>query len=148
MRDIGKGTNEILNDILSRDSQKVWSSSNTIIKMSQDNKRIKEFIPHLGEIKAKTANLDMGGLFAGNDRFVKKVIRILEHYKNEQECSCCLFDGDDNPTDYETIDIKEEVRVKDNNCLDHYVVECKKCKQKFNVYEREYHFSWWDWQKI
>ena len=90
----------------------------------------------------------MGGLLARNDRFVKKVIRILEHYKNEQECSCCLFDGDDNPTDYETIDIKEEVRVKDNNCLDHYVVEFKKCKQKFNVYEREYHFSWWDWQKI
>lgn len=147
MENTAKSTNELLDDILSGNPQKVWSSSCAIIKLSQDDERIKEFIPYLEEIKAKTANLDMGGLLAPNDRFVKKVIKILEHYKMERECSCCLLDGNDNPAHCKTIDIKEEVYFQDSKRVDYYMVECRKCNQKYKVYERESHFLWWDWQR-
>lgn len=145
---IMKSTNELLEEILSGDPQMVWSSSCAIMKLSQDDERIKEFLPYLDEIKAKTADLDMGGALVPNDRFVKKVIKILEHYKTDSGCSCCLLDGNDNPNYYQTIDIKEEVKLKDSNWVEYYLVECKKCNQKYKVYEREYHFTWWDWQSM
>ncbi len=148
MENAVKSTKELLDEILSGDPKMVWSSSGTIVKLSQDEERMKEFIPYLDEIKAKTANLDMGGLLAPNNRFVNKVIRILEHYKTNQECSCCLFDGNDNPSYYKNIEIKEEVNFKDSNRVDYYVVECKKCNQKYKVYEREHHFLWWDWKRM
>lgn len=148
MENTVKSTNELLDEILSGNPHKVWSSSCAIMKLSQDDERIKEFIPHLEEIKSKTANLDMGGLLLPNDRFVKKVIKILEHYQKGQECSCCLLDGNDNPTYYKTIDINAEVNFNDSNRVEYYEVKCKKCNQKYKVYEREYHFLWWEWQKI
>lgn len=85
---------------------------------------------------------------APNDRFVKKVIKVLEFYKFKQGCSCCLLDRNDNPNNYETIDIKETVHYKDSNWVDYYMAECKKCNQKYKVYEREYHYTWWDWQRV
>lgn len=140
-----KSTNELLEEILSGDPQKVWASSCAIMRLSQDDARIKQFVPYVEEIKAKTKNLEMGGLLASNNRFVKKIIDILEHYKKCTSCSCCLLDGCDNPNNYSTIDIKEVVNIRDSNYVDYYKVECKKCKQKYIVYEREYHFTWWEW---
>lgn len=147
MENTPKNTRELLGEILSGDSHKVWASGSTIMKLSQNEECMKEFVPYLDEIRAKTANLQMGGLLAPNDRFVKKVIRILEYYKNQKECSCCLLSQEDNPKDYETIEIKEKVYVRDSNYIDYYVAECKKCNQKYKVYEREYHYTWWDWRR-
>lgn len=148
MEDTEKRTREILGGVLSGDPHRVWSSSCAIMKMSQDEEYMNEFVPYLDEIRAKTANLQMGGLLVSNDRFVNKMIRILEHYKVQKECSCCLFGEDDNPSNYKTIEIIEVVYIRDSNYVDYYVVECKKCNQKYRVYEREYHFLWWDWKKI
>ena len=145
MENTPKNTRALLEEILSGDTHKVWSSSCAIMKLSQNEECMKEIVPYLDEIQAKTTNLQMGGLFVPNDRFVKKVIRILEHYKEKKECSCCLLSQDDNPNNYETIEIKEKVYVKDSNYIDYYVAECKKCNQKYKVYEREYHFTWWEW---
>ena len=142
-----KNIRALLEEIISGDFHKVRSSSCTIMKLSQNEECMKEIVPYLDEIQVKTANLKMGGLLAPNDRFVKKVIRILEHYKEQKECSCCLLSGEDNPNNYETIEIKEKVYVKDSNYMDYYVAECKKCNQKYKVYEREYHFTWWEWMK-
>ncbi len=148
MENTSKSTNELLAGILSGDPKQVWCSSCTIMKMSQDDEQIKEFVPYLDEIRAKTANLELGGALAPNSRFVKKVIRTLEHYKTNQQCSCCLLDENDNPNFYKTIDIKEKVYFKDSNYTDYYIVECKKCNQKYKVIEREYHYTWWDWQRM
>lgn len=148
MENTVKSTKELLDEILSGDSHKVWSSSCAIMKLSQNEERIKEFVPYLNEIKTKTANLNLGGTIAPNDRFVKKVIKVLEHYRTGGGCSCCLLDGNDDPNNYETIDIQETVNYKDSNWVDFYIVECKKCNQKYKVCEREYHYTWWDWQKM
>jgi len=143
-----KSTNELLDEILSGDPKKVWYSSCAIMKLSQDDERIKEFVPYLNEIKLKTANLELGGALVPNKRFVKKVIKTLEHYRYGQGCSCCLLSEDDDPHDYNTIEIREEVNYEGRTWIDYYVVECKKCKQKYKVSERLYHYTWWDWQSM
>lgn len=146
MKENTRSTNKLLEQILSGNPDEVWSSSCTIIKWSQDYECIKEFVPYLDEIKKKTENIDMGGLLAPRDRFVKKVIKILEHYKNGQGCSCCLLDENDDPTSFETIDIMANPYYKDSKMTEYYEVMCKKCGQKYKVYEREYHFLWWEWR--
>ena len=143
-----RSTNKLLEQILSGDPDEVWVSSCTIQKWSQDKERIKEFIPYLDEIREKTKNLNMGGLLVSKDRYIKKVIKILEHYKNEQECSCCLFDENDKPTSFETVDIITKIYYKDSKIIECYEVKCKKCGQKYKVYEREYHYLWWEWQRM
>jgi len=49
---------------------------------------------------------------------------------------------------FKSIDIKAEVTFKDSNRVEYYEVECKKCNLKYKVYEREYHFLWWEWQRM
>lgn len=140
-----KSTEEFLEEILSGDTHKVWSSSCYIMHMSQNEEKVREFIPYLEEIKRKTENLVMGGGLAPNKRFVDKAIRTIEFYKNGTGCSCCLLGEEDNPNKYETIDVKETVNFKNSTYVDYYFVECKKCKQKYKVKEREYHYFWWEW---
>lgn len=142
-----KSNKELLDDILSGDSYKIWYSSATIMKLSQDEERIKEFVPYLDEIIEKTKNVDLGGSIALNSRFVEKVIKVLEYYKDEKGCSCCLLGEEDDPNNYETIDVMETVCHKNSTWIDYYIVECTKCKQKYKVGEREYHYTWWDWKK-
>jgi hypothetical protein len=48
----------LIADISSRDTQKVWSASCEIIAMGQDPSKIKPLIPFLSLIKEKTKGLD------------------------------------------------------------------------------------------
>lgn len=148
MVDTEKSTKELLGELLSGETRLVRSACSAIIKMSQDEERIREFIPYLTEIKAKTANLEMGGGLAQNKRFVQKVIQVIEYYKSGRGCSCQLFGQDDNPEKYDTIELKEQVKYQDKCIHIYYIVECRKCHQKYKVSEELYHYVWWDWQKI
>lgn len=143
MNDIKK---KLLDDILSHDAHRVWLSSGTLAKYSQNEDIMREFIPYLDEIKAETRGLELGGLIGTNKRFVDKVIRILEHYKVGEGCSCCLFSEDDNPQNFDTLNVEETVNHKDINMVDYYFVKCKKCGKRYKVHEREYHFPWWEWK--
>lgn len=142
-----RDTKEILNDILSGDVHKVWKSSCEIVKLSQDA-RVKELVPYIDEIIDKTKNLQMGGIWAPNKRFVDKAIRVLEFYKTETGCACCLLGEDDNPKELNTINIQEKVKCKNSNYVDYYIVQCVKCNKCFKVIENEYHYRWWEWQDI
>ena len=82
---------EIISEITSRDTHKVWNSSCKIIEIGQDTERITKLIPYLDLIKDKTKGLKMGGGFGPNQRFVDFAIRILEYYKTSTECSCNLY---------------------------------------------------------
>lgn len=148
MADTQKSTKELLDEILSGDPHLVRSACGTILKQSQNEELIREFIPYLNEIKTGTANLEMGGGLAPNKRFVKKVIQVLEHYKYNRGCSCQLLGQDDNPEKFDTIDLKETVKYQDKCVHIYYIVECKKCHQKYKVSEELYHYVWWDWKRM
>lgn len=146
-------TNEILRDILSKDTHRVWFASGEIISMGQDQKRILPLIPHLLEIKRETAGLSMGGAFASNQRLVDFAIKTIEFYRDSSECPCRLYpeSGGDcifNPmkeAERGNVKIIETVPFEKSEWIDYYLVECLKCGQRFKVIEREYHFTWWQW---
>ena len=84
-------TLQLIADITSRDTHKVWSSSCEIISLGQDERSIQPLIEYLPLIKKKAKNLAMGGTFAPNQRFVDFAIRTIEFHRDSIECSCTLY---------------------------------------------------------
>ena len=159
-------TEEIIKGITSRDSHEVWKSACQIIEVGQNHKKIEPFIEFLPLIIKKTKNLNLGGMFASNQRFVDFAIKTIEFHKNEKECYCGLYiekyiltnDIIKRELQYEcfnprkevekgNINIMESIRIE-NKWIDYYIVECEKCKTKYKVEEREGHYMFWDWNKI
>lgn len=31
---------------------------------------------------------------------------------------------------------------------DYYILRCKRCGVTYKVFEREYHYLWWDWHRL
>ncbi|MDF2588507.1 MAG: hypothetical protein K0S41_2348 [Anaerocolumna sp.] len=146
-----KTTMEILQNILSHDTHKVWEASCNIISLGQDNERMKEFIPYLEDIRTNTRGLNMGGLIVPNQRFIDKAIEIIEFYKKDTGCSCCLLGEDSNPSHEEkngNMIIQDIIHIENSNYIDYYIVNCMKCNKKYKVFEREYHYLWWEWIPI
>jgi len=147
--------NEILKKITSRDSHKIWESSCEIISMSQKLDKINPLIPYIELIKKSTSNIDLGGIFAPNSRFVNYALRILTFHQNNHEkiCSCDLYIDDyecndpKNEVEKGNIIIEDTIRIEDK-WVDFYVCRCLKCGQKFKTIEREGHYIWWNWTKI
>jgi len=147
---------DVISDLLSRDTHKVWIASNEIIKRSQDYGFIKPFIKKLRVIEKKTKNLDMGGAIAPNKRFVDKTIQIIKFYKKQLGCPCELYhtnetsfvyDGFDPRKENEKSNIRILTEIKGDWMFD-YTVECLKCGQHYEVMERNGHNTWWKWKKI
>ena len=146
-------TDELVNSITSREISQVRNSACEIINSSQNTEIIFPLINHLNEIIEKTKNLDLGGAFAPNIRFAEYAIRIIEFHKNNTNCSCELYldkyECNDPKKETEKGNIKIENTVKiDNNWIDYYLSKCSKCGQEFKIFEREYHYTWWEWHKI
>ena len=159
-------TQEIIKKITSLDTHKVWESAGEIIKLGQDRSKIEPLIEHLPEIKDATANLDMGGAFAPNQRFIDFAITTIEFHKDRKDCPCALYtekykltnDVYKRELQYESFNpnkeaekgnIKiEDTTLIDNNWIDYYMVECTKCHTQFKVEEREGHYMFWNWRRM
>ncbi len=158
---------EILRDIISRDTHKVWIASCEIIDNGHNYKKVKPLISYLPLIKEKTVGLNMGGGFAPNQRFIDFAIKIIEFYRDKKECPCSLYtekyrmtnDIVDRELQYECFNPNKEVEkgnvkiietklIDKSKYVDYYYVECVKCKTRFNVQEREGHYMFWHWNKI
>ncbi|MBT1705137.1 hypothetical protein [Chryseosolibacter indicus] len=142
----------IIEEITSRDSHKVWRSACEIISLGQEPTLIKPLIEFIPLIRQKTIGLEMGGAFALNQRFIDFAIRTLEFHKNNMGCPCALFGGHDSmePNKEEErgyITITDKVLLE-GNYVDYYLATCKRCHQKFKIIERDYHYTWWGWERI
>ena len=94
----------------------------------------------------------MGGMFASNQRFVDFAIKAIEFYRDSLECSCILYTWLDTFDPSKALEkghiiITDTVRIE-SKWIDFYIVACQKCKQEYNVVERDYHYTWWGWTKI
>lgn len=142
---------ELIADITSRDTHKVWSSSCEIISLGQDAEAIKPLIAYLPLIIRKTKGLAMGGIFAPNQRFVDFAIRTIEFHRDNDECPCTLYEEHGvNPNiqaDKGRIKIIGIKRIEEK-WVDYYMVICQRCNQEFKVIERESHYMWWEWSKF
>lgn len=141
----------LIADISSRDTQKVWSAACEIIVMGQDPSKIKPLIPFLSLIKEKTKGLDMGGAFAPNQRFIDFAIKTIEFHRDSQECPCQLYEahGLDPNKELEKgyIQINSIHKIEDI-WVDFYLATCTRCQQPFKILEREGHYMWWEWMKV
>lgn len=147
-----RSINEIVEDITSHDRHKVWFTSCEIINDGQNHEVILPLVKYLSEIKKKTKGLHMGGLLAPNQRFVDFAIRTIEFHRDSKECPCVLYSNYElfNPSkeaEKGNIKIIETIMLNENY-PDYYLVECKKCGRKMKVSEREYHFTWWQWDAL
>ncbi|MCU0237940.1 MAG: hypothetical protein MUC29_00730 [Pyrinomonadaceae bacterium] len=144
-------TSEILENITSRDTHKVWLSVCEIISLGQNREKILPLIEHLPEIIEKTKDLKMGGMFAPNQRFIDFAIRTIEFHRDNNSCPCTLFTehGIDPQKEFEkgNIEITETV-YDEGKWVDYYSAHCQKCSQKFKIIERESHYIWWAWEKV
>lgn len=144
---------EIIEKITSKDSTKVWSASCEIIKQVQDKRIITPQIPHLPHIIQSTKGLEMGGLLASNQRFVDYAIKTIEFHRDSKECTCNLYLGPESVMpDPNREQVSGYVKIIDTKLsedqrIDFYKVECKRCRKLYKVIEREYHFVWWGWTK-
>ena len=91
-------TEKVIQDLTSKDSQRIRESGLVVIQNSQNEEEIESLIPHLTKIKQATNGLKLGGAFASNNRFYEFPIEIIEFYKTQKsfwnpkrKCSCCLY---------------------------------------------------------
>jgi hypothetical protein len=146
-------TEEIVDEITSRDTHKVWRSSCEIISIGQSREKILPFITYLTLIREKTQGLIMGGGFASNQRFIDYAIRIIEFHKNSSECPCDLYtdkyecNDPNKEAEKGNITIETITRMEDK-WVDFYTTKCIKCEQRFKAIEREGHYTWWQWTKL
>lgn len=148
--------NEIVENMLSKDSTKVWKASSEMIHSCRNKEVIDPLIPYLSQMKAATKNLEIGGKLLSNQRIVHFAFQIIDFYKNSHQCSCHLYpmSGEDtffNPKKEEekgNVKIIEIVKDKNDQFVEYYIVECTTCHQRYKIIEGMYHYVWWKWMMM
>lgn len=147
-------TEQIISDLTSKDVSRIRIGACEIISFSQDKEKVLQLKDFRQLIIDKTAGIEMGGAFAPNKRFVDYALNIIDFHVADKRCSCTLYSD----FKYECNDPNKEVEKGnivileitkiENNWIDYYSCSCNKCGQKFNVFERDGHYTWWEWKKI
>lgn len=147
---------DIVEDMTSRDVDKIRKSGLEIINNSQNEELIALLIPYRDLIFNSTRNLDLGGAFATNNRFYEFPIEIIDYHKElnpktNNRCTCDLyfktyFDFDPNR---EALNPSIELFAQGIGDYTHvYGLECRKCTKRFHVSERHYHYVWYQWHVL
>lgn len=129
---------DILKEFLSGDSHKIWSASGMVIKsVITDRDVIEALVPYLDEIKKATRNIDYGGAFRPNQRYINKALTVIEKSKGK-ECLCEYAFTDygqsvDSLKNFGFVILSEE---KDGFVV-RGEVECPKCRQRY-IAEEEF----------
>ena len=78
--------------------------------------------------------------------FLKKLIT-----KNKN-CSCSLRGQKDDPNRAAKegyFDLLQTIPYEPPSTInDYYILRCKRCGITYKVFEREYHYTWWEWLRL
>lgn len=143
--------NTLLADITSGDATRVWSSSCAIIKL-RDSVELDDLASHLPLISMKTKVVELGGALFPNSEHLKFTLRKLEYHRARSGCMCRLYPEYllFNPEDEEKAGHIQIIAVTyiDERWVDAYTCRFTECGAAYRVEEREYHYTWWDWQPL
>ncbi len=146
---------QVMDDFCSRDPGRVRSAAHEILARSQDPEYLRPLTRHMLKLKLRTRGLELGGLLAPNQRFVDFALQVLEFHKKGVGCPCALYpmSGDSIysfPMEVKrgNLTVLDTVLSDDGPYVDHYLAECPRCGQKYEVIEREYHYTWWRWTAV
>jgi hypothetical protein len=142
-------SNELLEDITSRDPIRVWSSSCAIIKL-RDADQLDYLASKLETIRESARNLSLGGSLFPNAQHLSFAVRKLEFQRSHAGCLCALY------SEYLFYDpeqeanagnvLVEEITYIKEKWIDTYRCRCTSCGQRYRVEEGESHYTWWRWK--
>jgi len=140
----------LLEDLTSRDPKRIREASCAVRKL-RDRSELAHLVQDLDRIKKLTKGVKLGGMLRPNSSHLDFAIRKLELAGSSEDCFCSLYPLDDmfDPTGEEkdgNIKIIATV-LAEGNWVDHYDCVCSLCGARFRVEEREYHYTWWSWQR-
>jgi len=77
---------------------------------------------------------------------------MINFFIKKQICSCCPLEQRDNPhhaVEEGHFDLLLTVPYTPACTInDYYILRCKRCGVTYKVFEREYHYIWWDWHRL
>lgn len=145
-------TQEIINDMISKDSHRIWKSSCEIVALGQDKSAILQLIPYIEQFESETKGVKLGGAFASNQRFLDAAIKTLKFHRDSTDCPCQLLGIHDCMDPKRQVDIGylkiSNIERIENKWVDFYEARCTRCNQKFKIIERVGHYMWWSWEKV
>lgn len=133
------------------DPDRVLSASWDIVNL-RDKKQLKILCENLEEIKFKTSGIELGGSIAPNQRVLDQAIAKLKQLMISDVCFCVFYPRGENfnprmEAERGYVEIKEEKRNK-SGWIEFTECFCSECGTRYKVYEKEYHFTYWEWRKI
>ena len=143
----------IISDITSGDVGRIRIGTYEIISVSQEKEKILLFERFRQLIADSTANVPMGGAFAPNKRFVDYALKIIDFHCSSTRCPCCLYsDFGYYDTDPRQEEEKQNITIKgikkiENIWIDYYFCTCSRCGEKFKAFERDAHYTSWEWKR-
>ncbi|WP_102128300.1 hypothetical protein [Deinococcus planocerae] len=138
--------NDLLMDLLSRDTHRVWSAA-CAVNVLRDPPALTTLAEHLPEIERATEDLG-GGLFPNNERLRQAIYTLRA--QRDGLCRCWLY-----PEFLTYAPLKEQeagdVTVLSSDPPDwhmDYHCRCAHCGTEYKVEQREGHLTWWKWLKL
>jgi hypothetical protein len=141
----------LLEDLVSRDPNRVWSGSCAVIKL-RDPELLDLLAGELPRIRAATENLPLGGMVFSNSEHLRFAVRKLEYCQQRAGCLCrlypeYLFFNPEVEAAAGNISI-EGITYVENRWVDAYSCVCTLCGIRYRVEERESHYMWWRWAPV
>jgi hypothetical protein len=140
----------VLADLLSGDSDRIWSASHAIIQ-SRDAAFLGELSGHGEAIQQATDGIAMGGAFRSNRDALAFSIAKLRHVAAGSNCLCelypdCNYNGIDPKSEAEAgyVEITKEVVIPYES---EYDCRCTHCDATYFVKEGDYHLPYWNWTR-
>ena len=141
----------LLDDLTSRDPKRIWEAACAIRKL-RDHGELTALAAALDQIKISTKGVDLGGMLRPNSSHLNFAIRKLEFVRDRSDCLCELYTQDDMyDPEHEAAEgnvVLTDSRVSDDGWVEYYACRCSLCGAKFRVEPREYHYTWWEWQRF
>lgn len=139
-----------LADLLSADPTRIWQASSALLTC-WDEATLLGLAGHLAEIEQATAGIELGGAFHGNRLHLENALARIRYVRDRKGCLCQRYGASqfDDPNREQTaghIRIEETVLLS-GGYVDHYRCTCVHCGSRFRVIEREYHYTWWGWER-
>ena len=80
------------------------------------------------------------------------ILHTLAKKLKTKNCPCRLRGQKDNPNraaEDGYFDLIQTVPYDPPSTInDYYILRCKHCGVTYKVFEREYHYTWWEWHRL
>ncbi len=136
---------EIIADLCSRDSHRVWAASWRVLR-SRDDTLFAALAASLDPIRAATEDLPLGGSLHSNAITLNAMFARVDH-RRRGTCWCrsysdlLLFD----PAREQTAGYVRIDGASAPGWSMTYDVTCTVCGRRYAVEQGEYHYPWWKW---